>query len=969
MRKLKSLAILALTMAAYSPSVLAATAPEGVTVYWGASFAGNAVTALESGKKYLIYDANSSQGTSFRYANPSGSTQIPGTVNTNLTGTFDYGAEYVWTAVKTEGEETWQFKNERYGTYIAWTAIVTGNNEFSLTSEPSAYPYTVTFDGTTAKVNSGISYWDGGADYRMVGWSGDGHPYNFFEVSEEIGNNVDYCNYLTRSYIGEELIGDGSTNFGKVPETGVTTENGITTSVSAEDGNLVVTGTLKAEYSCDVTLKNHNSKTYACVVNGSSVQFTSDPTNETAQWTLYSPTADKLQFYMYSKSAKKFVSGVNYNSGNSVTLVDVSDATLLQMIKNEDRTEAIYNASHSADDYYCFNWRSGYLGTWMNSTGAESTPGSHWYTIMSEDVVTANTESGVLTALETAISNAKIAKNSILATDENADITALDALIAEGEEAFIGRDNFAAITEKLTEETNNLLSKYAKAALASALQQANAVCIAHDVPGQLSTQCDENKALVAAIEAAQAVYDNEEATNDDCSAQAEALNEATEALSAALTSATSQTEIFTNGYYKISNKNGRGTLYYNSSYPTYIWSTGKDATSDESIQQWGFVEKDGKYYLYSPVAKKFANLGTGTFQAQSPNLTWCLTENAPAAIELSANDNFAYPAVEISGDGTHMSISNSYAGPVICYYESTDGGVPFIFEWVAEADETIAAEMLDKLDMDKVIDSQIAQINEFEGSEEVGKFSASTKQDAIDALNALKGVDGTTTEAVTAIYDDFLTKFNKPDAAAVYTIKSYHTSDNTYRALYNDNNVLRASLDESIYGKGNYQNWLCTVNDDGTFSFSNTIRDAEGTATDTYIAPKDRASALTVERDPNHYGCVNLKDNANNAYVMVMNAESTATGTVEPANDGEEATTFTYTYYAIDRSTKPTLTNASGQFVFNIVKNGSSSTRIEEVVLESTTDGAIYDLQGRRVAQPTRTGLYIINGVKTFVRK
>ena len=48
------------------------------------------------------------------------------------------------------------------------------------------------------------------------------------------------------------------------------------------------------------------------------------------------------------------------------------------------------------------------------------------------------------------------------------------------------------------------------------------------------------------------------------------------------------------------------------------------------------------------------------------------------------------------------------------------------------------------------------------------------------------------------------------------------------------------------------------------------------------------------------------------------------------------------------------------------IKISTSATGIKEVS-DSTSDGYIYDLQGRRVANPTH-GLYIINGKKHLIK-
>ena len=317
-----------------------------------------------------------------------------------------------------------------------------------------------------------------------------------------------------------------------------------------------------------------------------------------------------------------------------------------------------------------------------------------------------------------------------------------------------------------------------------------------------------------------------------------------------------------------------------------------------------------------------------------------------------------------------MSVSNDYNGPIICYYAATDGGVPFIFEWVSEADANLQAEMLAKIDVSAVADTYIEKIEAFESGNEIGKFSADTKTAAINALKALKDDDTATLTTVANVYSDFLTKFNLPVNNDVYTIESYHTSDGSYRMLYNNWGTVQASATEAAYGRLNYRYWLCTLTD-GVYKFTNSIDWEEtGSPTVTTLTAKSATGQITIKRDPNIYGCVNLWDSS--TYVMVMNEATTPTVAAAAAADDEvtAGADSTSPYYAIDRSTSPTVSNASGQFRITLVDGGSSvTTRLVETLAEGHASEVIYDLQGRRVAQPGRSGLYIVNGVKRLIRK
>jgi hypothetical protein len=263
---------------------------------------------------------------------------------------------------------------------------------------------------------------------------------------------------------------------------------------------------------------------------------------------------------------------------------------------------------------------------------------------------------------------------------------------------------------------------------------------------------------------------------------------------------------------------------------------------------------------------------------------------------------------------------------------------------------------------------------------QLGCYSAATISAAKEALSAAINDENATSASVKAVYDNYVSQWNQPEIDAVYTIASYHSTGDTYRYLYNNNGTLAVSTDEDEYGKLNYKYWkwskipVVTATDnptaasapaaadvdadeetdgtDGTgetednttytYGFTNTIDD-----TTIYLAAKNNnGQNVTISLDANVAGCVNLYDT--NTYVMVMNSDS-----------------------AIDRADTATLDNASGQFVVTKVNDASSvTTAIREVTTEAdVTAGAIYDLQGRRVSAPTHTGLYIVGGKTTLIRK
>ena len=171
-----------------------------------------------------------------------------------------------------------------------------------------------------------------------------------------------------------------------------------------------------------------------------------------------------------------------------------------------------------------------------------------------------------------------------------------------------------------------------------------------------------------------------------------------------------------NRYFSIKNADNRGFLVYAADAPkgtetgseeewNYVWSTGKpydvtnggrttsvsvtfDATNAAHL--WCFLNHtkvDGtkEHYLYNVGLKKYARPTkvVGTYGGY----TWVLTDE-PAPITLKIYDYLnrkmaiTAKSVEVASDTeVYASVSNDFTGPVISHYEPGDGSLPFTFDW------------------------------------------------------------------------------------------------------------------------------------------------------------------------------------------------------------------------------------------------------------------------------------------------
>lgn len=171
-------------------------------------------------------------------------------------------------------------------------------------------------------------------------------------------------------------------------------------------------------------------------------------------------------------------------------------------------------------------------------------------------------------------------------------------------------------------------------------------------------------------------------------------------------------------YFSIKNAglDNRGYLVYAADAPkgtetgsgeewNYVWSTGKpyDVTNEEgttSVREtfdasnaahlWCFLNHtkvDGtkEHYLYNVGLKKYARptKAVGAYDGY----TWVLTDE-PAPITLKIYDYLnrkmaiTAKSVEVASDTVvYASVNTGYTGPVISHYKQGDGSVPFTFDW------------------------------------------------------------------------------------------------------------------------------------------------------------------------------------------------------------------------------------------------------------------------------------------------
>ena len=152
-------------------------------------------------------------------------------------------------------------------------------------------------------------------------------------------------------------------------------------------------------------------------------------------------------------------------------------------------------------------------------------------------------------------------------------------------------------------------------------------------------------------------------------------------------------------YFSIKNANDRGYLTYEPDATKaddgteYIWTTAMASATafdaSNAAHLWCFLNHtkvDGttEHYLYNVGFKKYVR---PTKVVGEYDYTWVLTDE-PAPITLKVYDALNHKmaitakSAEVASDTVvYASVSTGYTGPVISYYAQGDVGVPFTFDW------------------------------------------------------------------------------------------------------------------------------------------------------------------------------------------------------------------------------------------------------------------------------------------------
>lgn len=195
-----------------------------------------------------------------------------------------------------------------------------------------------------------------------------------------------------------------------------------------------------------------------------------------------------------------------------------------------------------------------------------------------------------------------------------------------------------------------------------------------------------------------------------------------EALALAKEAANVNYEPRTDVYYTITNT--RGSIVYNpekaenvdGNGSEFLWFT-KELNKEDANHQWGIYKQGEDYYLYNVGKQLFANVtttpaeGATKFFSKDGGGCWMFSK-VPAKVMFDGGDTSWVPAPNVRIQGTAsitdelgapyendytMSVSESYVGPVITFYDVDDAGVPMTFAIATETQDPAVTAYIEAL--------------------------------------------------------------------------------------------------------------------------------------------------------------------------------------------------------------------------------------------------------------------------------
>ncbi|MCM1310961.1 MAG: hypothetical protein NC301_08060 [Bacteroides sp.] len=408
-----------------------------------------------------------------------------------------------------------------------------------------------------------------------------------------------------------------------------------------------------------------------------------------------------------------------------------------------------------------------------------------------------------------------------------------------------------------------------------------------------------------------------------------------------------------------------------------IWATGErklGIDKEQAIQNalnpenadyhWMIVsDNDGKYYLYNLGAKKFAAAYGSNTNNQS-EFSWFFADT-PTAVEIkfhgwtpTANADEAIFNIHgglnnLTGRPAGMMLITGNAAPVAGVSGTTDDkdGCGFVFGEVAYEE---VPEVPTAADIEAVKEEMVALYNhaatiDWEGvSEEngnhIGYYAGEGLSQFFTTFNANRVDEDADAES------KYYAVVRGHNAVADKTYHEFQNSHAYQLAVGNDRYInaadnekgwelgeISASDDDRKY----LSNWHAEVAEDGQITFSHVLSvpaPAEENVTEPETEPEVGPAAVRRRAEGEKY------------------EQKTVAFTATPAYDGLGNVTLNLPTLGTVRVTS-----------LGDDEDGKKTTAIEEVTVETrrVADGAIYDLQGRRVNKAAH-GLYIINGKKVI---
>lgn len=428
--------------------------------------------------------------------------------------------------------------------------------------------------------------------------------------------------------------------------------------------------------------------------------------------------------------------------------------------------------------------------------------------------------------------------------------------------------------------------------------------------------------------------------------------------------------------------NNRGTWYYNSADPTFLYSTSyckvnTDPTSQ--AQQFAFIKSPttGKYYLYSIKGQRFFAYNTGGVALIEDLKTGGVGNCEAEFVESTHSDKANYPwVVSLNGHHIGLTLYNNTKGVITSYNATNDGGNCISITEAGTFDPATALQEIAEYEKNsiKAKAKQLLDQNVTDKENYLGSFD----QQAIQALQAIYDKADATVEELTTAMDAVKASSKKPEATKYYYIQNTMAfDDGQTKAIYENPDGSNIAWNTTAQAPAELWQFEDAGNGKYYIKSANTGKYLElnpGVAFGSLVTEKN--SAFTLEQKANSI-TLGLINYINNDYATLVLQTNNTWGSVAKPEDVSGNYVGTYNEFSDARPTRWNVIEANSVKI--TISDAKYATiwlpyavnlneKVEAYTIGSITDGkaTLKKIEGNVIPAKTAAVLYATAGTYEF---